>query len=101
MYGSGTCGIDHRPVLSFIGSAPGGMAEQQSDQRPLMQGEVISGKAPHCPPSLTRETRQRDAPSTSRFNLITLHLRGLNSNCDLKKKKGANLAPHSQESVTL
>lgn len=82
VYGSGTCCIDHGPVLSFIGSAPGGMAEQQSDQHPLMQGEVISAKAPHCPLSLTRETRQRDARGTSTFNVITLHLRGLNCNCD-------------------
>ncbi len=92
MHGGGTCCIDHSPVLSFIGSAPGGMAEQRSDQRPLMQGEVISGKAPHCPPSPTRERRQRDAPSTSRFNLITLRLRGQNSNCD-QKIKSAKLAP--------
>lgn len=74
--------VSIRPVLSLIGSAAGGMAEQQSDQRPLMQGEVISEKAPHCPPSLTRETHQRDAPGTSRFNLIIPHLRELNSDCD-------------------
>lgn len=59
MHSSGTCGIDHRPVLSLIGSAPGGMAEQRSDQRPLMQGEVISRKAPHCPPVPDK----RDAPA--------------------------------------
>lgn len=82
--GVGHAVIDHSAVLSFIGSAPGRMAEQRSDQRPLMQGEVISGKAPHWPPSPTRETRQRDAASTSRFNLITPHLRGSNSNCDRK-----------------
>lgn len=82
VHGRGTCCIDHSPMSSFIGSAPGGMAEQQSDQRPFMQGEVISGKAPYCPPSPPRVSHQRGAPSTSRFNLITLHLRGQNSNGD-------------------
>lgn len=55
MCGNGTRSIDRSPVLRFIGSAPSGMAEQQSDRRPLMQGEVISGKAPHCPPRPTRD----------------------------------------------
>lgn len=59
VHGSGTCRIDRSPVLSFIGSVPGGTAEQQSGQRPLMQGEVISGKAPHCPPS----SNERDKPA--------------------------------------
>lgn len=55
-HGTGTCCIDHSPMLSFIGSAPGGIAAQQSGRRPLMQGEVISGKAPHRPPSPMRDT---------------------------------------------
>lgn len=83
--GGGTCYIDHNPVLSFIGSAPGGTEEQQSDQRLLMQGEVIPAKAPHCPPSPAR-----DAPAGCAQHIKIQshyrHLRGSNSNCDQKKR---------------
>lgn len=96
--GSGTCCIDHSPELRFTGSAPVGMAEQQRDQHPLMQGGVISGKAPHRPLSAARETRQRDAPSTSRFNLITRTYVDRIATVTIKSVK---LAPTHKKSVTL
>lgn len=64
-------------VGGFIESAPDGPAQRrrrqhESDRRPLMQREVISGKGSTLS-SVPKEsdTRRRDAAITSGFNLIT------------------------------